>query len=70
MALPIARIVAGVALAAVLIYVFKNKISGQKNLVDKAKSIVEDTADAAVDAAESAVDKATDVVKDTKRSVT
>lgn len=65
MAIPILPIVAGAALAAVLIYAFKDKIRGRKNLVDKAQSIVKDTKDAAFDAAESVVDKAQSVVEDT-----
>ena len=69
MALPIVQIVAGVALAAVLIYAFKDKISGRKNIADKAQSIVEDTSDAALDAAESVVEKAQSIVEETADAV-
>ena len=65
MALPIVPIVAGVAVAAVLIYAFKDKTGGQKNLADKAQSVVGDTTDAAFDTAESVVDKAQSIVEDT-----
>jgi len=69
MALPIVPIVAGVALAAVLIYAFRDKIGGQKNLADEAQSIVEDTKDAASDTVESVVNKAQSIVEDTADTV-
>lgn len=70
MASPIVPLAAGIAVAAALAYLFKDKIFGRKSLVDQAQSMVEETADAAADAAETVADKVSKVAKDVKNSVT
>ncbi|MCP3870281.1 MAG: hypothetical protein GY703_19755 [Gammaproteobacteria bacterium] len=70
MAIPIVPIAAGVAVTAVLAYVFRDRIGGRKNLVKEAQSMVQEAKDVTVDAAEVVADKATKVAKEVKDSVT